>query len=45
MGTVPAVVFGGCMTLVVVGFTYFAAPMLRVLNLQGDKNKDEPTAG
>jgi hypothetical protein len=33
MGTVPAVVFGGCMTLVVVGVTYVAAPMLRVLNL------------
>ena len=39
MGTVPAVVFGGCMTLVVVGVTYFAAPMLRVLNLNGDKEK------
>lgn len=33
MGAVPAVVFGGCMTLVVVGLTYFAAPMLRVLKL------------
>lgn len=33
MGTVPAVVMGGCLTLVVVGVTYFAAPMLRVLKL------------
>ena len=39
MGTVPAVVFGGCMTLVVVGITYFAAPMLRVLNMPGDKKE------
>jgi MFS family permease len=39
MGTVPAVVFGGCMTLVVVGVTYFAAPMLRALNLHGEKEK------
>ena len=37
MGTVPAVVFGGCMTLVVVGVTYFAAPMLRTLKLAGAK--------
>lgn len=29
MGTVPAVVFGGFMTLVVVGITYVAAPQLR----------------
>ncbi len=36
MGSVPATVFGGCMTIVVVGVTYFAAPMLRVLNLHGD---------
>ncbi len=33
MGTVPAVVFGGCMTLVVVGVTWFAAPLLRSLKL------------
>lgn len=31
MGTVPAVVFGGCMTLVVVGVTWVAAPLLRSL--------------
>ena len=40
MGTVPAVVFGGCMTLVVVGITYFAAPMLRTLNMHGEKKSD-----
>ena len=34
MGTVTAVVFGGCMTLLVVGVTYVAAPMLRVLKLE-----------
>ena len=41
MGTVPAVVFGGCMTIVVVGITYFAAPMLRKLNsLNAEKPKE-----
>jgi len=39
MGTIPAVVFGGCMTLVVVGVTYFTAPMLRTLKLLGDKKQ------
>jgi MFS family permease len=29
MGTVPSVIFGGCMTLVVVAFTWFKAPGLR----------------
>ena len=43
MGTVPAVVFGGCMTLVVVGITYFAAPLLRTLNIHGDVKKEEET--
>lgn len=33
MGAMPAVVFGGCMTLVVVGVTWFAAPLLRTLKL------------
>jgi MFS family permease len=37
MGTVPSVVFGGCMTLVVVGVTYFAAPRLKRF-----KQVDEP---
>lgn len=33
MGTVPAVIFGGVMTILVVGVTYFKAPVLRVLKL------------
>ncbi len=37
MGTVPAVVFGGCMTILVVGITFFKAPALRKLNLSGKK--------
>ncbi len=40
MGTVPAVVFGGVMTLVVVGVTWFAAPILRTLRLESDKKKE-----
>jgi len=32
MGTVPSVVFGGCMTLLVVIVTWFKAPSLRKLN-------------
>jgi len=39
MGTVPAVVFGGCMTIIVVGVTYFAAPILRTLNIHGNSKK------
>ena len=34
MGTVPAVVFGGCMTLVIAGVTYFTAPKLKSLKLE-----------
>jgi MFS family permease len=34
MGTVPAVVFGGIMTFVVVAATYFSAPILKTLSLQ-----------
>jgi MFS family permease len=34
MGTVPAVVFGGIMTFVVVAATYFSAPVLKTLSLQ-----------
>jgi MFS family permease len=33
MNTVPSVIFGGCMTLVVVGITYFAAPKMRRLKM------------
>ena len=40
MGTVPAVVFGGVMTIVVVGVTYVAAPALRVLTLNPPEKKD-----
>jgi MFS family permease len=41
MGTVPAVVFGGCMTMLVVGVTYFAAPLLRTFNIHPAVNKDK----
>ena len=41
MGTVPAVVFGGCMTLMVAGITYFTAPKLKQLNLDAP----EPAEG
>lgn len=37
MGTVPAVVFGGIMTLVVVGFTAVKADKLRVLDLSPEE--------
>ena len=40
MGTIPAVVFGGCMTIVVVAITWFAAPALRTLNIHGDDKKE-----
>lgn len=42
MGAVPAVVFGGCMTIVVAGITYLSAPLLRTLKLSppaDDKRK------
>jgi hypothetical protein len=29
MGMIPSVIFGGCMTLLVVAFTWFKAPTLR----------------
>jgi MFS family permease len=40
MGTVPSVVFGGCMTLLVVAFTAWRAPKLRGLDLS--KMRAEP---
>lgn len=40
MGTVPAVVFGGIMTIVVVIVTYFAAPALRTLNLSASEKPE-----
>lgn len=41
MGTIPAVAFGGCMTLLVVAITWFAAPALRTLNIHGKTTDDE----
>ncbi len=40
MGTVPAVVFGGVMTLVVVAVTWFTAPALRNMKLTTDEPKE-----
>jgi len=36
MGTVPAVVFGGVMTILTVGFTAFKFPSFRKLDLTKD---------
>lgn len=41
MGTVPAVVFGGCMTLLIAGVTYFTAPQLKTMKLQAPKDEEE----
>ena len=41
MGTVPAVVFGGVMTMIVVAATYVRAPILKVLKL--DPNARDKT--
>ncbi len=42
MGTVPAVIFGGCMTLVVAGITWFSAPKMRSLKLEPpEENNDQ----
>jgi MFS family permease len=40
MGTVPAVVFGGIMTLLVVIFTKFSAPALQHIQLADDSDKE-----
>lgn len=40
MGTVPAVIFGGCMTCLVVITTYFISPSIRNLHL---KSGEDPT--
>ena len=42
MGLVPSVVFGGCMTLLVVLFTMFKAPKLRNLNME-NLYEEQPT--
>jgi len=34
MGTVPAVIFGGCMTCLVVIVTYFISPSIRKMELK-----------
>ncbi len=39
MGAMPAVVFGGCMTLVVAGVTFFAAPRLKTLKLEAPEER------
>jgi MFS family permease len=36
MGTVPAVIFGGCMTCLVVIVTYFVSPSVRKMELKDD---------
>jgi len=41
MGTVTAVVFGGCMTLLTVGVTALASPTFRRLDLQSDVEAHE----
>lgn len=40
-GTVPAVMVGGVLTLVVVAVTWFAVPALRTLPIHGAKNDEE----
>lgn len=47
MGTIPAVVFGGCMTIAVVGVTYLAAPLLRRITLEApaEEKKEPKTSG
>ncbi len=41
MGTVPSVIFGGCMTFAVVVVTYFAAPLLRTIKLEAPKEEEK----
>ncbi len=43
MGTVPAVIFGGCMTCLVVVVTYFVAPAVRKLHLTSHLSEDNPS--
>jgi len=35
MGLVPSVIFGGCMTLLIVIVTYFIAPKMRKFEMHG----------
>lgn len=39
MGTIPSVVFGGCMTLLVVAYTTIKAPLLRNLDLAKEQKR------
>ncbi len=41
MGTVPAVIFGGCMTCLVVITTYFVSPSIRNMHLKEDTPADK----
>ena len=45
LGTVPAVVFGGCMTLLTVGLTGWISPSFRKLDLSKDVEESEATSG
>lgn len=39
LGTVPAVIFGGCMTCLIVVVTYFISPSIRKMELKHDTSK------
>ena len=41
LGTVRAVVIGGCLTLGVVAVTFFSAPQLRNFGYEDEKKKEE----
>ena len=43
MGTVPAVIFGGCMTILVVAVTWFAAPKVPRLSLNPATGPEQKT--
>ena len=40
LGTVPAVIFGGCMTCLVVVVTYFVSPSIRNMHLKDEHTKE-----
>ena len=39
MGTIPAVIFGGCMTVIVVVAMWMVAPAIRSFKLEVEENK------
>lgn len=41
MGAIPSVIFGGCMTLLVVITTFLASPSLRRLKLTADNSEEK----